>query len=103
MGLRPKPRVRFAAACRSGGRRLRKLMRAEAPLHPIARLPEEWRASLAARGERTFSAKQVFDWIHRRGVVDAAAMTNLSARLRAALAEEGLSPGVCVPEQVHRS
>ena len=36
-------------------------------------------------------------------VVDAAAMTNLSARLRASLAEGGLVPGVCVPERIHRS
>src|SRR5262249_13027391 len=42
-------------------------------------------------------------WIHRRGVIDAAAMTNLPARLRAALGEAGLAPGLCVPERVHRS
>lgn len=74
-----------------------------APLHPIARLPEEWAGPLTAAGERAYAAKQVFEWIHRRGVVDAAAMTNLSARLRASLAEGGLVPGVCVPERVHRS
>jgi 23S rRNA (adenine2503-C2)-methyltransferase len=74
-----------------------------APLHPIARLPEEWRASIAALGERAYTARQVFEWIHRRGVVDAAAMTNLTARLRASLTAEGLAPGVCVPEQIHRS
>jgi 23S rRNA (adenine2503-C2)-methyltransferase len=58
---------------------------------------------MVALGERAYAKKQVFDWIHRRGVVDAAAMTNLSARLRASLVESGLAPGVCVPEQVHRS
>jgi 23S rRNA (adenine2503-C2)-methyltransferase len=73
------------------------------PLHPIARLPDEWGAAMAALGERAYAGKQVFEWIHRRGVVDAAAMTNLSARLRASLAESGLAPGVCVPERVHRS
>ena len=36
-------------------------------------------------------------------MVDAAAMTNVAARLREALVEEGLAPGVCVPEQIHRS
>jgi 23S rRNA (adenine2503-C2)-methyltransferase len=76
---------------------------AEPKLHPIARLPEEWGAALAAAGERAYVARQVFDWVHRRGVIDAAAMTNLPARLRATLAEGGLSPGVCVPERVHRS
>jgi 23S rRNA (adenine2503-C2)-methyltransferase len=76
---------------------------AEAPLHPIARLPEEWAHALAVAGERAYAARQVFAWIHQRGVVDAAAMTNLSGRLRATLAAGGLSPGVCVPERVHRS
>lgn len=75
----------------------------DAPLHPIARLPAEWAPVLAGLGERAYAAKQVFQWIHRRGVVDAAAMTNLNARLRSALAEQGLAPGVCVPERVHRS
>jgi 23S rRNA (adenine2503-C2)-methyltransferase len=75
----------------------------QAPTHPIARLPEEWRTLLAARGERAFAAKQVFEWIQKRGVVDAAAMSNLAPRLRESLAAEGLSPGLCVPEQVHRS
>ncbi|WP_104983117.1 23S rRNA (adenine(2503)-C(2))-methyltransferase RlmN [Sorangium cellulosum] len=73
-----------------------------APLHPVARLPEEWSASLAARGERSFAAKQVFHWIHRRGVLDPAAMTNLPARLREHLAAEGLGE-VVTPERVHRS
>ena len=74
-----------------------------APPHPIARLPEEWGQALAAQGERAYAAKQVFEWIHRRGVVDAAAMTNLPARLRATLAEGGLTPGGCIPERIHRS
>lgn len=72
-------------------------------IHPVARFPEEWQRALAARGERAFHAKQVFGWIHKRGVLDAAAMTNLSANLRNALGAEGLEPGVCVPETVHRS
>jgi len=72
-------------------------------LHPIARLPEEWQASLTAQGERAYAARQVFEWIHKKGVIDAAAMTNLPSRLRASLAGEGLVPGVAVPEQIHRS
>jgi 23S rRNA (adenine2503-C2)-methyltransferase len=58
---------------------------------------------MAALGERAYAGKQVFGWIHRRGVVDAAAMTNLPARLRDALAALGLAPGLAVPERVHRS
>lgn len=74
-----------------------------APVHPLARLPEEWRSSLTAQGERAFAAQQVFSWIHRRGVVDASAMTNLSGKLREKLIAEGLTPGVAVPERIHRS
>jgi 23S rRNA (adenine2503-C2)-methyltransferase len=74
----------------------------QGPVHPIARLPEEWRDVLVSRGERAFAAAQVFSWIHKRGVVDPAAMTNVSARLRATLAEEGLG-SVAEIAHVHRS
>lgn len=57
---------------------------------PIARTPEEWTAEMARLKERSFHGKQVFKWIHQRGVTDAAAMTDLPATLRAKLAEEGL-------------
>lgn len=74
-------------------------------VHPVARMPEEWSAALAARGARPFAAKQIFEWIHRRGVLDAAAMSNLPAPLRASLADEGLSPAGTVGdvERVHAS
>lgn len=45
---------------------------------------------MARLKERSFHGKQVFKWIHQRGVTDAAAMTDLPATLRAKLAEEGL-------------
>ncbi|MRG91307.1 23S rRNA (adenine(2503)-C(2))-methyltransferase RlmN [Polyangium spumosum] len=77
-------------------------MKPALPLHPIARLPEEWRDALVQRGERAFAAKQIFNWIHRHGVVDPAAMTNVSARLRASLAEEGLG-SLAEIVHVHRS
>jgi 23S rRNA (adenine2503-C2)-methyltransferase len=44
----------------------------------------EW---LAARGEKPFRAKQVFQWIHQRGVADFDAMTDLAKPLRAKLKE----------------
>jgi 23S rRNA (adenine2503-C2)-methyltransferase len=71
-------------------------------IHPIARTPEEWTSALAQRGERAFVAKQVFGWIHRRGVLDPARMTNLSAKVREALAAEGVGELFGV-ERVHRS
>ncbi|MGF1467038.1 MAG: 23S rRNA (adenine(2503)-C(2))-methyltransferase RlmN [Sandaracinaceae bacterium] len=66
------------------------------PLAPpdgaLARLPEEWSALLASWGEPSYRGAQVFSWIHRRGVTDPDAMTNLPKALRARLADDGLGP-----------
>ena len=43
-------------------------------------------------GERPFRAMQIFQWIHRKNVLDAALMTDLPATLRERLAEGGLRP-----------
>lgn len=71
-------------------------------IHPIARTPDEWTQALAPRGERAFVAKQVFGWIHKKGVQDPAKMSNLSAKLREALVAEGVGE-LLVVEHVHRS
>lgn len=71
-------------------------------LHPISRTPEEWKSILEGMGERSFRAKQIFKWIHQRGVLDALAMTDLSKELRAKLDEVGLSTPAEVAE-VQRS
>ncbi len=63
---------------------------------PIARLPDEWRAEIARLGGRAFHAMQIFRWIHARGVVDPALMTDLPAALRAKLAEDGLTEQLTV-------
>jgi 23S rRNA (adenine2503-C2)-methyltransferase len=60
--------------------------------HPLVRTPDEWKTALAAMGERPFRAMQVFQWIHRKNVLDAAQMTDLPATLRERLAAEGLRP-----------
>jgi 23S rRNA (adenine2503-C2)-methyltransferase len=44
--------------------------------------------ALALRGHQRFHARQVFAWIHRRGVTDAAGMTDLSRELRDTLARD---------------
>jgi 23S rRNA (adenine2503-C2)-methyltransferase len=75
---------------------------AKNPIHPIARLPEEWSSAMASLGERAFSAGQIFSWIQKRGVMDPAAMTNLSAKLRKTLVDEGLGP-VAEVVRVHAS
>src|SRR5690242_4545384 len=45
-------------------------------------------AALAERGYQRFHAGQIFRWVYQRGVVDAAAMTDLSHALRTTLAGE---------------
>ena len=56
-------------------------------IQPLARTPEEW--AVAARalfsGARAFHGKQIFKWIHARGVLDAQAMSDLPKGLRDAL------------------
>lgn len=56
--------------------------------HPIARLPEEWGEVLSQWGEPSYRGKQVFQWIHGRGVLNPTQMTNLPKTLRARLGEE---------------
>ncbi|MFO0695568.1 MAG: 23S rRNA (adenine(2503)-C(2))-methyltransferase RlmN [Polyangiales bacterium] len=60
------------------------------PQHPLERLPEEWAAVVRAWGEPAYRGKQIFQWIHARGVWDPEQMTDLPKALRAKLAEEGL-------------
>jgi 23S rRNA (adenine2503-C2)-methyltransferase len=71
-------------------------------LHPVSRTPEEWKSILEGMGERSFRAKQIFQWIHQRGVLDAEAMTDLSKELRHKLNDAGLSTPAEVAE-VQRS
>ena len=47
----------------------------------------ELEAALASEGVAPFHARRIYRWIHRRGVTDFAAMTDLSRALRATLAE----------------
>jgi 23S rRNA (adenine2503-C2)-methyltransferase len=58
---------------------------------PIARFPEEWAAEAVRLGGRTFHGKQIFKWIHARGVTDASMMTDLPRALRERLTQEGLT------------
>jgi 23S rRNA (adenine2503-C2)-methyltransferase len=60
------------------------------PLPPdLAELERpELEAALAERGHERFRARQIFNWIYRRGVTDIAAMTDLPRSLRAILAAD---------------
>jgi 23S rRNA (adenine2503-C2)-methyltransferase len=52
----------------------------------LSRFPEEWQEAL--KEERSFRARQVFRWIHKRGILEPDAMTDLSLGLRSRLREE---------------
>jgi 23S rRNA (adenine2503-C2)-methyltransferase len=71
-------------------------------IRPVARLPEEWVTELAALGEPKYRALQIFRWIHRRGELDAAKMTDLPLALRERLAGAGLTAPLEVVD-VHRA
>jgi 23S rRNA (adenine2503-C2)-methyltransferase len=60
-------------------------------LHPLARLPEEWREYMQELGEPGFRGDQLFRWLHKDGVFDPSRMTNLSQPLRQKLAALELS------------
>ena len=63
--------------------------------------PEELGEEMEALGERSFRAKQIFEWLHEKGAEDFASMTNLSAALRNKLKERfGLTALEVVGERI---
>jgi 23S rRNA (adenine2503-C2)-methyltransferase len=57
-----------------------------APTAPLARTPEEWTEAVVPSGGRPFHGRQIFRWLHARGVLDAGRMTDLPKDLRGQLA-----------------
>jgi 23S rRNA (adenine2503-C2)-methyltransferase len=72
---------------------------AEKSVPPLARLPEEWADKARALGGRAFHGKQIFRWIHARGVTDPAKMTDLPLGVRQALAASGIAPPLDVASE----
>ena len=56
-------------------------------------------AALVERGQDAFRGDQIFRWIHRRGVTDVGAMTDLPLDLRRRLADEFV---LTTPTLAHR-
>lgn len=71
-----------------------------AGLHPVAWLPEEWQEAPALLSEPAFRARQVFRWIHTKGVIDPEEMTDLGKPLRQRLSSAGLAWPLSVSEVV---
>ena len=63
-------------------------------------LPDELEQWLIQRGRRSFRADQILAWVHKRGVLEPAEMTNLSISLREELAAELPPLGAKVAEVV---
>ncbi len=55
-------------------------------------MPEEWATLSPGLGGRSFHGKQIFRWLHARGVLDATQMTDLPRGMRDALAKDGVAP-----------
>lgn len=66
-------------------------------------LPEQWSSWLASQGERPYRALQVFRWIHQRGVMDPAQMTDLGRSLRDRLSQLGLQSPAALAKEPHWS
>ncbi len=64
--------------------------RAELVTRPLSKTPEEWSSEAIRLGGRAYHGKQVFRWIHARGVTDASKMSDLPLSLRTKLEESGL-------------
>ena len=64
-------------------------------------LPEELESEMAALGQPRFRAKQLFAWMHGRGISDPEQMTNLPIDFRKQLAENGLEWPARVGKVLH--
>ena len=58
--------------------------------------PGEMEAFFVSLGEKPFRARQMLPWLHRRGVSDFGAMTDMSKALRERLAEQAVVEGPTV-------
>lgn len=56
--------------------------------HILDMTPEQLIAELESLGEKKFRAKQILEWVWRKGAADFSTMTNLSAFLRETLSRE---------------
>ena len=68
----------------------------------FARTPEEWGADAKRFGGRPFHGRQIFRWIHVKGVSNPAEMTDLPVSVRTKLEEAGLCDPITA-QDVRRS
>jgi len=66
---------------------------------PLSLTPEEWAEAIRPLGGRAFHGRQIFRWIHARGVLDPDRMTDLPVLLRAKLATLGIAGTIRVTDE----
>ena len=66
---------------------------------PLARTPEDWAAAIKPLGGRAFHARQIFQWVQHRSVLDPERMTDLPVALRQKLADLDLPRTLEVAEE----
>ena len=66
---------------------------------PLARTPEEWAVAIKPLGGRAFHARQIFQWVQHRSVLDPERMTDLPVALRQKLADLDLPRTLEVAEE----
>jgi len=66
---------------------------------PLALTPEEWTEAIRPLGGRAFHGRQVFRWIHARGVIDPDRMTDLPSALRGRLAATGIASTIAITDE----
>jgi 23S rRNA (adenine2503-C2)-methyltransferase len=55
------------------------------PINPLALTPEEWAPIVRPLGGRPYHGRQIFRWIHARGIVEVDRMSDLPKELRSGL------------------
>ena len=70
-----------------------------ASVPPLARTPEEWAVAIKPLGGRAFHARQIFQWVQHRSVLDPERMTDLPVALRQKLADLDLPRTLEVAEE----
>jgi 23S rRNA (adenine2503-C2)-methyltransferase len=70
-----------------------------APTAPLARTPEEWSEAVGPSGGRPFHGRQIFRWLHARGVLEVGRMTDLPKELRGQLATLAMDRAVQIADE----
>jgi 23S rRNA (adenine2503-C2)-methyltransferase len=69
------------------------------PTPPLARTPEEWAEAVRPFGGRSFHGRQIFRWLHARGVLAADRMTDLPKDLRSQLGSLAMDRALAIADE----